>query len=109
MSYFHAFFFQYCVQVWLARDADMISSGNVLTYPFSFSASHGQGETLIDSLPPCANVSLAGVMFKILANGKVFYLDFFLVKIVWNTFRKQSDVQEIKSYQEITTGAFYNL
>uniref|UniRef100_K1PA87 Endonuclease/exonuclease/phosphatase domain-containing protein n=1 Tax=Magallana gigas TaxID=29159 RepID=K1PA87_MAGGI len=55
--------------VWLARDADMISSGNVLTYPFSFSASHGQGETLIDSLPPCANVSLAGVMFKILANG----------------------------------------
>nr|XP_011418835.2 uncharacterized protein LOC105322019 isoform X2 [Crassostrea gigas] len=59
-----------CLQeVWLARDADMISSGNVLTYPFSFSASHGQGETLIDSLPPCANISLAGVMFKILANG----------------------------------------
>lgn len=49
----------------------MISSGNVLTYPFSFSASAGRGETLTDSLPPCVNVSLAGVMFKILANGKV--------------------------------------
>lgn len=59
-----------CLQeVWLARDADMISSGNVLTYPFSFSASPGRGETLTDSLPPCVNVSLAGVMFKILANG----------------------------------------
>lgn len=59
-----------CLQeVWLARDVEMVASGNLLTYPFSFSASHVPGETFIESLPPCANVSLAGVLFKILANG----------------------------------------
>nr|XP_022344388.1 uncharacterized protein LOC111137281 [Crassostrea virginica] len=56
-----------CLQeIWLASDVDLIVSFNQLQYPYSYSARHDLERNL---LPPCANVSLAGVLFKILANG----------------------------------------
>ncbi|XP_062615524.1 uncharacterized protein LOC134277224 [Saccostrea cucullata] len=55
-----------CLQeVWLKRDVELLTSTNQHRYPYFYSAV----DTESSSKPPCANISLISVFFKILANG----------------------------------------
>ncbi|XP_061171909.1 uncharacterized protein LOC133181413 [Saccostrea echinata] len=55
-----------CLQeVWLRRDVELLTSTNQYKYPYFFSAVN----TETSSKPPCANISLISVFFKLLANG----------------------------------------